>query len=247
MAWAGRRSTGIVTPGSSIPTVVALTARSAFMVAARNAGSSSATAARRRSPIVENRSSITAAARAVRLPTVTRAAPAWRQAYTTACAAPPAPATTTSAPAIGRPIASSTPARKPGASVLNPTSRAVGVLATLLTAPIASRVGLHLVTQPGHDQLVRRGHAKPEPVGTARRLDGRFHVVGLQLQQDVPRVDSGGVERGVVHDLRVAPAERLAEQRDLPGHASVTRPPRRRAAPATASAGGEPAPRSTGT
>ena len=108
------------------------------MAAARNAGSSSATAARRRSPIVENRSSITAAARAVRLPTVTRAAPAWRQAYTTACAAPPAPATTTSAPAIGRPIASSTPAWKPGASVLNPTSRPLGVLATLLTAPIAS-------------------------------------------------------------------------------------------------------------
>ena len=93
-------------------------------------------------------------------PTVTRAAPAVRHAYTTACAAPPAPATTTSAPASDRPIAASTPARKPGASLLNPTSRPSSVRTTLLTAPMRPRVGLDLVDEAGDHRLVRRGHAE---------------------------------------------------------------------------------------
>ncbi len=90
---------------------------------------------------------------------------------------------------------------------------------TLLTAPMASRVGLDLVDQPGHDRLVRRGHAEPEPrVARPGLAHGAFDRIRLQLEQDVAGVDAGRVERGVMHDLRVPPLERLAEQPDASGH-----------------------------
>ena len=247
MAWAGRRSTGIVTPGSSIPTVVALTARSAFMAArperrvVERHGGPPPVADRREplqhhgrragGPVADGDPGGTGLEAGVHHG-VRRAARAGHDDLR-----------------AGDRTAHRQldPDLEAGRVGVEPDETTLGRPGDVVDRPDRLRVGLHLVAQPGHDQLVRRGHAEPEPVGTARRLDGRFDLVGLQLQQDVARVDAGRVERGVVHDLRVAPPERLAEQRDAPGHASVTRPPRRRAAPATASAGGEPAPRWTGT
>ena len=199
------RSTGMVIPGSSIPTVVALTARSADRSAVSNAGSASATAVREPVPTSRKRSTSAVADAAVRFPTVTRRAPARRQAKTTAWAAPPAPATTTSAPASGRPIASSTPAWKPGASRVEPDQPAVVGPDDVVHGADGPRLVLDLVDEAGDDPLVRRGHPEAEPVRPARLCDRALHGVRLELEQDVPRVDAGRVERGVVHDLRVPP------------------------------------------
>ncbi len=131
-------STGNAIPGSTMPTVVALTARSASPSCLVNASSSSANASTRWSSDGRLCAASTAAADRSRLPTVTRSTPARRHACTIARATPPAPATTTFDPRSGKPIASSAPATNPGASVLIPTSRPSSVRTTLFTAPISS-------------------------------------------------------------------------------------------------------------
>ena len=144
-----------------MPTVVALTARSAERRAAAKDGSPSATAATAPAPVPASRLATASADDSVRLPIVTRRAPARMQANTTAWAAPPAPATTTSRPARDRPSASSTPARNPGASVLKPTSRPSAVRTTLFTAPIAVASGSTSSQRPATTFLY--GAVTPSP------------------------------------------------------------------------------------
>ena len=111
--------------------------------------------------MLPNRVASVSAAAAFRLPIVTDRAPAARQVYTTACAAPPAPATTTAAPSSVRPIARSTPARNPAPSLLNPTSRPSASLVTLLTAPIRSASDSVMSHRPATTRLY--GAVTPSP------------------------------------------------------------------------------------
>ena len=62
---------------------------------------------------------------------------------------------------------------------------------------------------------------RPSQSGPRAARDGRLDLVRLELHQHVPCVDAGRVERRIVHDLRVAPLERLADQRDLARHAGA--------------------------
>ena len=80
-------------------------------------------------------------------------------------------------PASGRPSASSTPARNPGASVLKPTSRPSSRPDDVVDRTDPLGVGLDLVDQAGDEPLVRRRHAEAEPVRPARRRDGSRHLV----------------------------------------------------------------------
>ena len=115
-------------------------------------------------------------------------------------------------------MASSTPARKPGASVLKPTSSPGGRPGHVVDRADGRRVGLDLVAQAGHEPLVRGRDLQAQPVRAPRRGHGRRHVRLVELQQLVARVDAGRGERGVVHDLRVAPPEGLAQERDALRH-----------------------------
>ena len=131
----------MVMPGSSIPTVVALTARSARSVASAKPRPPRSTTSSAPLPAPRIRVASASACSTVRLPTVTVRAPARRQVNTTACAAPPPPATTTSRPSIERSSTASTAAWNPGASLLKPTSRPSSLRTMLLTAPIACASG----------------------------------------------------------------------------------------------------------
>src|SRR4029079_14087432 len=85
-------------------------------------------------------------------------------------------------------------------------------------------VAFDLIDEPGDDLLVRGGDAEPEPIFSARARDDAGHLVRLRLAKDVSAVDPARIEGGVVHDLRVPPLERLADQGDLAGHeATATR------------------------
>ena len=170
---AGKAPTSIVAPVSIIPTVVALTARSAdrervAQTPRRPDRPPCDRPARRhakRSRKLDRR-------RRRRFPTVTRLAPARRHANTTACAAPPAPATTTSVPPSGRAIASSTPARKPGASVLNPTRRPSSVRDHVVHGPDRIGVLLDLVDQRRRPRACT-APSPPGPASPARGPRGR--------------------------------------------------------------------------
>ena len=76
------------------------------------------------------------------------------------------------------------------------------------------RVGLDAVAQAGHEALVWRRHLEAQPARAARLGHGRRHGRLVQLQELVAGVDPGRRERGVMHDLRVAPPEGLAQERD---------------------------------
>ena len=78
-----------------------------------------------------------------------------------------------SRPSSGRPIASSTPARNPGASVLKPMSRPSSRPDDVVHRADRRGVGLDLVDEARDDALVRRGHAEAEPVRPARRARPR--------------------------------------------------------------------------
>ena len=202
-----------------MPTVVALTARSADRSASSNAGSSSATAAIS-PPMSAKRSASAAAPATVRLPMVTRRAPRLRQANTTAWAAPPAPATTTSVPASDRPIASS--ARlEPRRVAVEADEPPVGRLHDVVHRPDPLGIKLDLVAQARDNALVGGGHAEPEPVRPRAASTAPSTTSGLELEQLVVRIDPGRREGRVVHDLRMASSERLPDQGDPLGHRSA--------------------------
>ena len=125
-----------------------------------------------------------------------------------------------------------------------PTSRPIVLANDVVHGTDPLGVGFDGIDEAGDHPLVRRGHAEPEPAFAARFLDGRLDRLGLQLEQDVARIDPCRVERGVVHDLRVAPLERLADEADPTGHRIIRW---RRPSAATASVADGPGQPSPGT
>ncbi len=115
-------------------------------------------------------------------------------------------------------MASSTPARKPGASVLKPISSPDADRATLLTAPIIAASASTVSQSPATSRLYGAVTWSPSQSGPRASSTAPSTAVGLQLEQLVVRVDAGRRECGVVHDLRVASLERLADEGDAPGH-----------------------------
>ena len=118
-------------------------------------------------------------------------------------------------------MASSTPARKPGASVLKPISRPDADLATLLTAPMVAASASTMSHRPATTRLYGAVTWSPSQSGPRASSTAPSTAVGLQLEQLVVRVDAGRREGGIMHDLRVASLERLADEGDAPGHRSA--------------------------
>jgi hypothetical protein len=107
---------------------------------------------------------------------------------------------------------------EPRAIAVEPDESPLGVLRHVVHGTDAVRLGLRDVTQCGDDPLVRRGDPETEPLVRPCRRHRGFHLVGFELAQLVSGVDPGRGEGGVVHDLRMAAPEGLAQQRDEAGH-----------------------------
>ena len=206
-------------PGSTIPTVVALTARSADRSASANAG-----AVQRprddRSPPPTSRTDRPAAARrlATGCATVTRARP------------PQAGEDDGVGRATGaRHDDLGTGERAPHRELhARPEPGRVAVEADQPAVVGADHV-VHRADRCAHrprprrrarrraacTARSRRARASPAPRAAATAPSTSSSSISVQ---DVARVDARRVECGVVHDLRVPPLERLAEQGDPAGH-----------------------------
>ena len=226
----------MVVPGSSMPTVVALTARSADRSAClergvgqrhRGAGPRPTAAEpldererRRRRPVADRHPARAGAADRRTRPRGRRHRPRRRRRR--------------HPPAAGPSRARRRPG-SPGASVLKPTSRPSSVRTTLLTAPIVAASASTSSTRPATTRLYGAVTPSPSQSGPRAARDGAGSTAsGSSSSEDVARVDPGRVERRVVHDLRVAPLQRLADQARPGGSRADGRVGGRRTGPAVA-------------
>ena len=136
-------------------------------------------------------------------------------AWATARAAPPAPTTSTRSPATSPP-ASRRASRKPGASVLCPTSPPRPTT-TVFTAPIAAASGSRRVEVAQDRLLVRDGDVEPPEAQRAQRPEHVAQLVRGDLERQVARVEARRRSAAACMARRERGADGVADDAEQPG------------------------------